>query len=167
MPDHRLASDLHPATNGLSDIHWCNFPIGVSYNGLSDLRTHRQQSFQPSSPADYGPYNHLCRLQSFRPPSLDNSLSDLRHPLITVIPTSSTDNGLSNLRRPPTTVFPPPSPADYGPSDLHRQTTVRMKSLLRFEVMGDDSSEWIEGFSGAAALEANSCIGHEIQSTAS
>ncbi|KAL0924090.1 hypothetical protein M5K25_004895 [Dendrobium thyrsiflorum] len=114
----------------------------------------RQRSFQPPSPADNGSYDlHLSltkvlyRLWSFRPPSPGITLSDLRHPLTMVLPTSvacQLSTSIACQLRPsdvhhqttglPTSVarqrsFRPPSP-DNGLSDLrHLPTTVFLTSV--------------------------------------
>ncbi|KAL0927594.1 hypothetical protein M5K25_001779 [Dendrobium thyrsiflorum] len=81
----------------------------------------RQWSFRPLSPVDYGPYDLLCRLRSFRPPSLDNDLSELCRQPTTVFPTSVACQQRS---------FQPPSPVDYGPYDLlYRLRSFRPPSL--------------------------------------
>ncbi|KAL0925829.1 hypothetical protein M5K25_004199 [Dendrobium thyrsiflorum] len=57
----------------------------------------------------YGPSDLLRRLRSFRPPSPNHGLYDLRRPLTMVLSTSFADYGSVAKQR---SVRPPP-PADY------------------------------------------------------
>ncbi|KAL0916810.1 hypothetical protein M5K25_014350 [Dendrobium thyrsiflorum] len=68
--------------NDLSDLHRSLITVHLTSSaekGLFDL--HRPlTTVITTSFVNYGHYDLLCRLRSFRPPSLNNGLSDLHHP---------------------------------------------------------------------------------------
>ncbi|KAH0451533.1 hypothetical protein IEQ34_018832 [Dendrobium chrysotoxum] len=81
-----LPNTGHPPIVGLLSV--ARLPSIIEL--LSDAGLPPIANFRPPLSTDYGPSNLCRRLQSFRPPSPYNSLSDLCHPLTIVLSTTVT-----------------------------------------------------------------------------